>query len=465
MDRSENVEFPRTDPDTQSSAERKDESRDHPSAPAPSSRTEQLTVDLVVEDTPSFDIRSCPECDESNTNISGASTFGCEVCGRILSWEDAKSSATESLNPDSVDTLVRALIAGNDTDAQFATKATEDARKADQVASLSDEPVIRAPSISVPLGVPSTFQTSQGRHCERDTSPQLEEHEQEGSEDIQHPETTDFASTKTFPALGAPQRYGSFTESTVVHPHESHSQRGPRIRWNDPYSYHRPMQMGPVPPGTHITPKLQRSINSLDAALEAGRVQDARNQALGAHNREIESFTPWQRFVWRMQLKPCWEAQEGCCYKGHPSTEDGTGHGHADGCCEMCGWRDCYCNFGSQHCGADGCCEGYGCVRCCGWTCGFWNLCDGWFDPDGCCDGCGCMSCCGLKHGTWKVLEKWFGSLPKKEEGEKDSEVGRGPETKRFSWASGDDMLSSSRGRSSRRSSAFGARMDEADES
>jgi hypothetical protein len=217
----------------------------------------------------------------------------------------------------------------------------------------------------------------------------------------------------------------------IIHPNDSCSQRGDKIRWNDPYGYQRPIVMGPVDPNLPMTPMLEDAIAAVVAGAEAMRERErnAPNVAARSRQQEIDAFSPWQRFVWHVQLMPCWEAPGACCYKSPARAEDGTGHGRADGCCELMGLRRCCCKMGLQHCGDEGCCEGCGCARCCGWRCGFWNICDGWFETDGCCEGGGCMTCCGLRHGAWKGLKEVFCAWEKKEDDL------RGRELEERSWS------------------------------
>jgi hypothetical protein len=114
------------------------------------------------------------------------------------------------------------------------------------------------------------------------------------------------------------------------------------------------------------------------AKREELMAQDRLKDPQRKRQHELEQMTPWQRFVWRMSCKPCWEMSEGCFFENPDNRWDGSKHGHGDGLCVYLGWRECCCMIGAQHCAEDACCEGAGCVKCCGWTHGFWQICDSW---------------------------------------------------------------------------------------
>lgn len=111
--------------------------------------------------------------------------------------------------------------------------------------------------------------------------------------------------------------------------------------------------------------------------IEEQKRKAARQAALEpylARRREIAAFTPWQRFVYEMECKPCWEEPEACCYIVDPADHDGTKYPRGMSMCGFCGCQKWCCDNGlSLICGADTCCEGGGCVRCFGWTHGFWQ--------------------------------------------------------------------------------------------
>lgn len=127
----------------------------------------------------------------------------------------------------------------------------------------------------------------------------------------------------------------------------------------------------PREPGMFMSTKPTHAfgVEDLDASLVARR----------RRMQEIEQMNRWQRFVWNMQCKPCWEEPGACFFKSPERGEDGTGHGHGDGICVMGGCYDCCCAMGLKHCGGGGCCEGCGCARCFGREQVCWNWCDGWF--------------------------------------------------------------------------------------
>jgi hypothetical protein len=152
--------------------------------------------------------------------------------------------------------------------------------------------------------------------------------------------------------------------------------RRPR-RTSSPSSWHPPANYTALEPERFPV----EDMNAAYAAMAAHNSRaDYREKAPQRdHQQKLAEANCWQKFAYRMQCKPCWEQSEGCCFMSVDRGEDGTGVGHADGCCVHYGCRDPCCKMGAQHCAGGACCEGCGCVRCFGWEHGIWNLCDNWF--------------------------------------------------------------------------------------
>jgi hypothetical protein len=140
-----------------------------------------------------------------------------------------------------------------------------------------------------------------------------------------------------------------------------------------------------APPANYVALQPERfPYEDMTKAYEAmsahnSRTAELKKTAQREYQRHLSNLTAWQKFAYICQGKPCYESPEGCCFRSAERGEDGTGHGHGDGCCTHFGCREYCCWMGGKYCDGGACCEGCGCVRCFGWEHGLWNLCDWWF--------------------------------------------------------------------------------------
>jgi hypothetical protein len=289
--------------------------------------------DNTIEAQFSSALRSCPHCRAPNTKDDASPQSSCVQCHESFAWADADEHH-EALS----DTLKVTSSSGQDEGYVGSSASNSPTKPVD----LHDpiKPI-------EPL---------------KPTKPVKPTPKQQGEK----PRPTDFESFIAQASTAA----GPSTKTPYRNPKFKNLCRPPSA--SKPVAHYTPLQPERFP------------VEDLPAAYAAMAAQhtltaERKKAPQREYKQKLADSNIWQKFAYRMQCKPCWESSEGCCFMSADRGEDGTGHGHGDGCCVHYGCRDPCCKMGAQHCTGGACCEGCGCVRCCGWDHGCWSLCDNWF--------------------------------------------------------------------------------------
>jgi hypothetical protein len=294
--------------------------------------------------------RSCPHCSGPNTKDDASPQSSCVECQKSFTWADADEYQGALSDTLKVPIGLGTLASGQDEGYGGSSALTTPTKPDDTIDPMDTiQPVQSIEPIEPSKSIKSVRST-------KPTPNQL-------GKKPRRP--TDVESFLAQVSAAGPSNYMS--------------------RRNPKFKHRRPSQSTTLPPANYVPLQPERfPVEDMAAGYAAMAAYNIlTNERAKAPRREyqqkLHDSNCWQKFAYRMQCKPCWESSEGCCFMSAERGEDGTGHGHGDGCCVHYGCRDPCCKMGAQHCTGGACCEGCGCVRCCGWEHGVWSLCDNWF--------------------------------------------------------------------------------------
>lgn len=326
-------------------------------------------------DQDSRNVRRCPICEVPNTKPTQESHIRCVVCLESFDWDaiemfDGTNSRgerckpLEALTPAGLEAQLNQLAAADvkqsrsdeppskatstgDQEVSVATQDSAGNATSSQTASLDRPRPQEENSITSERHFSASNehaqavrnQLNQAKASKTPNSPPKQENSSTNSDHDHHSNPSTKRPTKhTIPTI--PPSNPPPSELSTLRPSDSSSSH---ITLVQP-ALHPPMIMAPNPVVVEAGFTAMTTQSAIQHNREAAKAQ-SRSRA-----RAVEARSCWQRFLWRAQCGPCCEEPEGWWYQSPARGEDGTGHGHADGCCEMVGLRGCCC----EGCGLSG---------------------------------------------------------------------------------------------------------------